>query len=97
MKSPSRPERVRSILYLRHVRSKPCLICGQMAEAHHLTHAQPRAMSLKTGDQFTVPLCSAHHVNLHESPMRESIWWAQHGILPIVWATNEYNKWRAET
>ena len=30
--------------------------------AHHLTTAQPKAMGLKSGDQWTVPLCELHHL-----------------------------------
>jgi hypothetical protein len=35
--------------------------------AHHLRFAQPRAMSLKVSDEFTVPLCVIHHDQLHRS------------------------------
>lgn len=34
-------------------------------QAHHLTLSQPQAMSLKVGDQFTIPLCVFHHSELH--------------------------------
>jgi hypothetical protein len=87
------PLRLRSQAYLKHIRSKPCLICGAQAEAHHLTHAQPRAMALKTGDQYCVPLCHRHHMEMHESPMPERTWWALNGIDPVEWATREYERW----
>lgn len=58
-----------------------------------MTHAQPRAMSRKTGDQYAVPLCHDHHMRLHESPMPERSWWAAHGVKPIVWAENMYQRW----
>lgn len=90
------PFRLRSEKYLRHVRSKPCLICGDRAEAHHLTFAQPRAKALKTGDQYTVPLCHRHHMELHESPLGERTWWSVNAILPMVWAEETYEKWRQE-
>ena len=93
MKHLSEPERVRSLAYLAHVRSKPCLICGGGSDAHHLTHAQPRAMSRKTGDQYAVPLCRKHHMELHESPMPERTFWALQGIDPIQWAEKEYANW----
>jgi hypothetical protein len=85
--------RFRSKKYLAFVRSKPCLICGNIAEAHHLTYVQPKARSLKAGDQHTVPLCHMHHMQLHDSPMREATWWACAGVNPIVWSEDTYAKW----
>lgn len=87
------PERVRSDAYLKHIRGQNCLYCGVPGEAHHLTHAQPRAMGRKTGDQYAVPLCHYHHMALHQSPMPEKTWWALKGIDPIKWAENSYDKW----
>ena len=87
------PFRLRSQAYLNHIRGKPCLVCGSPGEAHHLTHAQPRALAKKTGDQFTVPLCHQHHMELHDSPMPERTWWALNGIEPMVWAENCYKEW----
>lgn len=88
-----RPFRLRSEKYLRYIRTKPCLVCGQQAEAHHLTFAQPRARGLKTGDQYTVPLCHKHHMELHDN-LPEKTWWALNGIRPLVWAEREYEEWR---
>lgn len=68
-------------------------MCGSPGEAHHLTHAQPRALAKKTGDQYTVPLCHQHHMELHDSPMPERTWWALNGIDPMVWAENCYKEW----
>lgn len=87
------PFRLRSEKYLQYIRSKPCLICGGKADAHHLTHAQPRAMGRKTGDQYTVPLCRLHHIELHTSPMPERTFWALNGINPVLWAEDTYSKW----
>jgi hypothetical protein len=53
-------------------------------------------MGRKTGDQYVVPLCHKHHMDLHESPMSEAKFWAINGIDPIVWADNEYAKWQKE-
>lgn len=86
-------KRFRSSLYLKHIRQKPCLICGDQSEAHHLTYAQPRAMAVKTGDQYAVPLCHRHHMELHDSNLPEKSWWSTKGILPKVWAENEWSKW----
>jgi hypothetical protein len=48
------------------VASQPCLICGRSpSQAHHVCCAQPRELSLKVSDEFTVPLCAIHHHNIH--------------------------------
>lgn len=47
--------------------------------AHHLMIAQPKARSLKAGDQFVVPLCFLHHTELHLSG-DERAWWTSHGV-----------------
>lgn len=84
------PLRIRSEKYLNHIRGQTCLVCNQPGEAHHLTHAQPRAMGRKTGDQYCVPLCHTHHMEMHNSHLGEATWWAVHGIDPIEWAEREY-------
>lgn len=77
------PKRQRDRDHLRFVASQTCLICGrQPSQAHHLRFAQPRAMARKVSDEFTVPLCPAHHQELH---MRgnETAWWAEKRIDPL--------------
>jgi len=45
---------------------RPCLICGrQPSDPHHLRFAQPRALGRKVSDEFIVPLCRAHHREVH--------------------------------
>jgi len=88
-----KPFRLRSDRYLDYIRQQSCLVCGAQAEAHHVQFAQPRAMGRRSGDQWAVPLCHAHHMQMHESPMPERTWWALHGINPVVWARNSFFKW----
>jgi hypothetical protein len=72
--------RVRDPAHLAFVASEPCLICGRRpAQAHHLRFAQPRAMSLKVSDEYTVPLCNIHHDQLHRNG-NERAFWARHGF-----------------
>jgi DNA recombination protein Rad52 len=79
----SEPRRERDPHHLKRVASRPCLVCGRnRAQAHHLTHLQPRAMGRKVSDEFTVPLCSTHHRELHGSG-NERIWWGKQGIDPV--------------
>ena len=79
----SEPKRHRNKDHLKFVASLGCLICGRKpAQAHHLTHAQPRAMQRKTSDEFTVPLCAIHHDSLHRRGS-EREWWYERELDPI--------------
>lgn len=76
----SEPKRIRNSGHLAFVASKPCLICGRnRAHAHHLKFAQPTALGRKVSDEFTVPLCSTHHRELHQHG-DERVWWDAHRI-----------------
>ena len=56
--------------------SQPCVICGRMpTEAHHIRFAQPRALGRKVSDEYTVPVGSLHHRDLHDYG-DEASWWA---------------------
>jgi DNA recombination protein Rad52 len=90
--------RVRDRDHLTFVAHQPCLVCGRRpAQAHHLSFAQPRAMSLKVSDEYAVPLCNTHHDALHRSG-EERAWWARHGIIdPLkfaarLWAASRNNE-----
>ena len=76
------PKRQRDPAHLRRVAARPCLICGRnRAQAHHLKYLQPPALGRKVSDEFTVPLCSTHHRELHSSG-NERDWWQAKGIDP---------------
>jgi hypothetical protein len=78
----SEPRRERDPDHLKRVAARPCLICGRnRAQAHHLTYLQPRAMGRKVSDEFTVPLSSTHHRELHGFG-NEPAWWQAQGIEP---------------
>jgi hypothetical protein len=65
------------------VSSQPCVVCGRSpADAHHLRFAQPRGLSLKVSDEFTVPICRAHHRELHRHA-DEAAWWRRIKIDPL--------------
>ncbi|UWU90616.1 ERF family protein [Bradyrhizobium sp. CB1015] len=90
---PKEPPRKRSKAHLLFVREQPCLVCRQTpCDAHHLTFAQPRALGRKVSDEFTVPLCRAHHEELHRHG-NERAWWANLQIAPLplaqeLWAAS---------
>ncbi|MCK1740347.1 DUF968 domain-containing protein [Bradyrhizobium sp. 139] len=80
---PKEPPRKRSRAHLLFVRQQPCLVCQQTpCDAHHLKFAQPRALGRKVSDEFTVPLCRAHHQELHRHG-NEKAWWVNLQIAPL--------------
>ncbi|GLR91087.1 ERF family protein [Bradyrhizobium iriomotense] len=90
---PKEPQRKRSKAHLLFVREQPCLVCQQTpCDAHHLKFAQPRTLGRKVSDEFTVPLCRAHHHELHRQG-NERAWWANLQIAPLpiaqeLWAAS---------
>jgi hypothetical protein len=44
-----------------------------------LTFAQPNALGRKVSDEYTVPLCSTHHQELHHAG-NEPAWWKAKGV-----------------
>ncbi len=80
---PKELARKRSKEHLLFVGGQPCLICKQApSDAHHLRFAQPRALGRKVSDEFTVPLCRAHHQELHRHG-NEKGWWADMQVSPL--------------
>src|SRR5713226_8671392 len=61
-------KRLRDKQHLRFVAKQPCLVCGrEPCDPHHLRFAQQRGLAQKVSDEFTVPLCRAHHRELHRA------------------------------
>jgi hypothetical protein len=78
------PRRVRDRDHIRHVIKQPCLVCGRRpSDPHHLRFAQSRALSRKVSDEFTVPVCRAHHREIHRFGNEES-WWRNMRIDPLA-------------
>jgi hypothetical protein len=78
------PRRVRDRDHIRYVTKQPCLVCGRRpSDPHHLRFAQSRALGRKVSDEFTVPLCRAHHRELHRCG-NEGAWWQKTGIDPLA-------------
>jgi hypothetical protein len=79
----ARPVRRRDKAHRQFVASLPCIVCGRVpSDAHHLRFAQPRAMSRKSSDEFTVPLCRVHHREIHRRGS-EVTWWEEVKINPL--------------
>ena len=84
-------KRLRDKQHLRFVAKQPCLVCGrEPCDSHHLRFAQTRGLAQKVSDEFTVPLCRAHHRELHRAG-KERVWWSQNGLEPLesarLWTT----------
>ena len=78
------PRRIRDRDHIRHIMKQACLICGRRpSDPHHLRFAQSRALARKVSDEFTVPLCRAHHREIHRYG-DEAAWWKKSGIDPIA-------------
>ena len=90
------PRRMRDRAHLEFVASKPCLICDRRpSHAHHVRHAQPRALARKVGDEWTVPVCFTHHRALHAAGS-EKDWWQGQRIDPLevaqqLWAESRHS------
>lgn len=99
---PKEPVRRRSKAHLQFVREQPCLICKRLpSDPHHLKFAQPRALGRKVSDEYTVPLCRAHHDELHRHGNEKS-WWINLQIEPTavaseLWRTSPIQKHSATT
>lgn len=79
---PAKTVRHRDKEHRRFVAQQSCLICGrQPCDAHHLRFAQSRGLGQKVSDEFTVPLCRAHHRELHRVG-KELERWAKNRIEP---------------
>jgi hypothetical protein len=87
-----KPLRQRNREHLRFVAKQPCLVCGrQPCDPHHLRFAQPQGLGQKVSDEFTVPLCRAHHRELHRHG-DERAWWRRYRIEPIGVASALWKK-----
>jgi ERF superfamily protein len=89
--------RIRDKAHLAFVAAQPCLVCRRApCDAHHLKIAQPRSLGRKVSDEFTVPLCRAHHQQLHHHG-NETAWWANLQIMPLqsakeLWETTRLQR-----
>jgi len=78
--------------YLKWVASHQCILCMyHECQAHHITIAEKRGISQKVSDFWTIPLCYAHHGQLHHTGERR--FWLKLGIDPKDIATKFYELW----
>jgi len=90
-------KRHRNKEHLRYVAQQPCLVCGRKpCDPHHLRFTQPRALGNKVSDEFTVPLCRAHHRAVHK-PGDERAWWQAAGVDPLPVAQKLWDDTRSQS
>jgi hypothetical protein len=88
--------RLRDKDHRKFVLRQPCLVCGRVpSDPHHLTFTQPRALGRRVSDEFTVPVCRAHHRELHRSG-EEAAWWRRLNIDPLPVARKLCQQSRAD-
>lgn len=88
--------RIRCEPHLVWIRTLPCAVphCRgrYLSVAHHLTCSpQPKARSLKAGDDWAVPLCGIHHdprsgCSVHACQRGERYWWTDLRVDPLATA-----------
>ena len=87
--------RLRDKEHCKYVATQACVICGRApSEAHHIRFAQPRALSRKVSDEYTVPVCRLHHRELHRYG-DETSWWAGVGVDPLPIALELWRRSRS--
>jgi hypothetical protein len=87
--------RLRDKEHCRFVATQPCVVCGRTpAEGHHVRFAQPRALSRKVSDEYMVPVCRAHHRELHRFG-DEASWWVGVNIDPLPIALQLWRRSRS--
>jgi hypothetical protein len=87
--------RLRDKEHCKYVATQPCVICGRApSEAHHIRYAQPRALSRKVSDEYTVPVCRLHHRELHRYG-DEASWWAGVNVDPLPIARELWTRSRS--
>lgn len=62
----SKRKPIRDAKHLKFVGGLPCLVCdSEPTDAHHIRKGSDGGVGLKPSDSFTVPLCRAHHQDIH--------------------------------
>jgi len=79
--------------YRDYVKERPCVVCGVWSvDAHHIREFFPRTMGRQISDIWLVPLCRAHHTDLHK---HSRTFWKDVGMDPQIWCAENYCKWAA--
>ncbi|CAB4137821.1 Protein of unknown function DUF968 [uncultured Caudovirales phage] len=77
-----RPKLTGASGHLEWIRSLPCCVglasCGAFIHAHHVRECTGGGTGLKPPDRWAVPLCPAHHLELHQRGART--WGLKYGI-----------------
>ena len=91
-----KPVRLRDKDHRRFVLRQACLVCGRVpSDPHYLTFTQPGALGRRVSDEFIVPVCRAHHRELHRSG-NEAAWWQRLNIDPVPVALRLWQQTRSD-
>ena len=86
---------IRDETYRRYVASQPCLVCGGTdVQAAHIAYGR-HSLSLKSGDDLTMPLCIRHHQEHDKN--QEAFWNKYFKTVEVakLWRNAEYRIWEA--
>lgn len=90
-----KPQRFRSRAYRMHVASLRCCVCGGPSQPHHLLRTPEKGMGMKSGDNWCIPLCPAHHHELHQDG-NETRFLEACGIDGPALARTIFERWRVK-
>jgi hypothetical protein len=85
---PTPPERI----HMDRVHSFGCLVCGMIAEIHHIMHMADKRM--RRDHRYLVPLCSHHHRS-HEGVHglgSEAKFMEVYKVDLVAWAVNAWSE-----
>jgi len=86
-------EYIRDKKHLKFVASLPCILCMRKdVQAAHIRSGNGAGMGLKSGDNFTVPLCISCHKHQHNVGNEKSFWRSFGGIDKASATANELYK-----
>lgn len=77
--------------YRDYVKQLPCLICASPAvDAHHIRETLDRTMGRRISDVWVVPLCRAHHNDLHA---HSRTFWSDVIMDPQIFCADTFKRW----
>jgi len=86
----------RSKKYLDFIRSKNCLVCGNINTVAHHEGLGRNAQGAKPPDSHAVPLCNRCHQRRHDKGV-QSFWGGWDVKMEIIWLLGEYIRCQENT
>ena len=71
MKSFLKKPKIRSKKHLNFLKQLNCVRCGRSpCDPHHLKSGTDSGMATKSGDNWVIPVCHEHHMEIHQKGER---------------------------